>query len=170
MHWITKNFSTAPNSSSCIVKGQEGLLMFDLLYLATIDKDWVVCSSLSFLNKSFHLLDKYQKIYSDPAETEATKRLKESSIPLTGCSCSNGDCKDLNEKLVLLRQQIQKAYKEDSEAHFPPLGCGKRASEKGLEPMAAGLPAFRSWKFHPLHSAQHCYHSSAESKPKRYEV
>ena len=103
-----------------MAKGKEWLLifegMFDLLSLATTDKDLVsssdclVLNSLSFLNKSFPLLDKYQKIYSyldnDPAGKEATKRLKESSIALLDCSFSFGDCKDLNENLMLPRQQI----------------------------------------------------------------
>ena len=90
--------------------------MSDLLFLATTDNvllsssDCLVLNSLSFLNKSLPLPKKYQKIYSyldnDPAGKEATRKLKESSMALTDCSSSYRDYKDLDEKLMLLRQQI----------------------------------------------------------------
>ena len=112
--------STAPKSHSYIAIGKEKLLifegMFDLLSLAMTDKDLVsssdciILNSLSFLDKSFALLNKYQEIYSyldnDTAGKEATRKLKESSETLFDCSPSYGNCKDLNEKLMLLRQQI----------------------------------------------------------------
>ena len=114
--------SIAPKAYSLISRGKEKLLlfegMFDLLSLATIDKDLVsssdclVLNSLGFLNKSFPMFNKYQKIYSyldnDPAGKEATAKLKELPLNISDCSCTYIGFKDINEQLMLLPQRFKK--------------------------------------------------------------
>jgi DNA primase len=112
--------STAPKSYSIMAKGKEQLVlfegMFDLLSLATIDKDLVfssdclVLNSIGFLNKCLPLLNTYSQVYSyldnDPAGKKANQKLKELNKSINDCSSSYEHFKDLNEKLMLQRQQL----------------------------------------------------------------
>ena len=112
--------STTPKSYSLTAKGKEKLLlfegMFDLLSLATIDQDLIdssdclVLNSLGFLQHIFPLLKRYRRICcyldNDPAGKKATQKLMEFSMAVTDCSTSYRGYKDLNEKLMLQRQQF----------------------------------------------------------------
>ncbi len=112
--------SAAPKSYSFISHKSRNLLifegMFDFLSLATLEKskiasaDCLILNSLAFLDKSFLILDNYDKVYTyldnDSAGKEANKRLIKNCKTVIDCSSFYEDHKDLNEKLVLLKQQF----------------------------------------------------------------
>ena len=112
--------SAAPKSFSFISHKSRNLLifegMFDFLSLAVLKEsnvassDCLILNSLAFLDKSFLLLNNYDKVYTyldnDSAGKEANKRLIKNCKTINNCSSFYEDHKDLNEKLVLLKQQF----------------------------------------------------------------